>query len=193
MIILGASELARINSSVRGVAWAVDLAFTSGAVKVTTAPMDLIDGSGTYIALGGFAGISQISESENAGHDKLTLSLSVTNSSFLALALGSVSSYRNKRVTLHLALYDETFQIVGVKITRWIGIMDTVSIQRNADGGTVAMECSRSGMPKARNREGLRLTFAQQEKKYPGDTGLRYVTKLIQEPTVWLSKRFQEV
>jgi hypothetical protein len=192
MITLGGSESARLLSDVRGVAWMVDLAFTTGTLRYTTAPMDLTDGSGTYTALGGLASVSQVTESSNTGHDKVSLSLSVADSAFLALALGSVDTYRNKRATIYLAVYDDAFQIVGVKIPRWIGIMDKVVIKRKESGGTVELECSRFGMPKARTREGLRLTFAQQYKNFPGDTGLRYVAKLIEEPSLWLSKRFQE-
>lgn len=192
MIVLPAPELARLNSSVRGVAWMVDLAFTTGMLRYTTAPLNIVDGSGTYLALGGLGSISQLSESENTGHDKVTLSLSVANAALLPLALGNVSTYRNRRVTIYMALYDESFQVVGTKITRWIGIMDKINISRRESGGAIELECSRSGMPKARTRDGLKLTFAQQIKKYPGDTGLRYVNKLLQQPSMWLSKKFQE-
>ena len=192
MITLGGTELARINSSVRGVAWMVDLAFTTGMLRYTTAPLDITDGSGTYIALGGIGSISQLRESEKTGHDKLTLSLSVADAALLPLALGNVASYRNRRATIYMVLYDENFQVIGAKITRWIGIMDKINISRKENGGTVELECSRSGMPKARTRDGLKLTFAQQMDRYPGDTGLRYVNVLVQKPSLWWSKKFQE-
>ena len=192
MITLGGTELARLNSSVRGVAWMVDLAFTTGMLRYTTAPLDITDGSGTYLALGGIGSISQLSESENTGHDKLTLSLSVADAALLPLALGNVASYRNRRATIYMVLYDENFQVIGAKITRWIGIMDKINISRKENGGAVELECSRSGMPKARTRDGLKLTFAQQMDRYPGDTGLRYVNVLVQKPSLWLSKKFQE-
>jgi hypothetical protein len=193
MIALGSTELARLNSNVRGVAWMVDLAFTTGMQRFTTAALDITDGDGTYTALGTLGSISQVSESENTGHDRLTMSLSVANSALLALGLGNVSSYRNRRATIYLVLFDENFQVVGTKITRWIGMMDRVNIRRQGAGGSIDLECVRSGMPKVRNREGLKLSFAQQMAKYPGDTGLRYITKLVKEPSVWLSKEFQGV
>jgi hypothetical protein len=37
----------------------------------------------------------------------------------------------------------------------------------------------------------LRLNAAQQKKRYPTDTGFDYLTDLIANPQVWLSKKFQ--
>jgi hypothetical protein len=78
--------------------------------------------------------------------------------------------------------------------------MDRVTVERKppdalAGGGSAGrlnLECSRAGMARARNLHGLRLTDAQQQHLYSGDLGLQYVQTLIEKPSLWLSKRFQQ-
>jgi hypothetical protein len=47
-------------------------------------------------------------------------------------------------------------------------------------------------MSRARNTTGLRLTDAQQQQRYAGDVGLAFMQTLIEQPSLWLSKRFQQ-
>lgn len=79
--------------------------------------------------------------------------------------------------------------------------MDKVQIPRRSPSpaaggesqGRIEMLCSRAGLGRARNNLGLRMTHQQQLQRYPGDTFLRYVSTLVEQPSLWLSKRFQEV
>lgn len=193
MITLPGPELARIQSTVRGVALLVSMEFTGGTQRVTTAPVSVVEGGDTYTALGGSGSVSQWTESADTGDDKVKLGITVANSAYLALALGSVQTYRNKRASIYLALFDDKFQLVGNKVLRWSGKMEKVNIRREENGGTVEMVCSRTGMPRSRVAQGLRMTDAQQQKLYPGDYGLQYVRVLIEKPAMWLSKKFQEI
>ncbi len=59
--------------------------------------------------------------------------------------------------------------------------------------GRIEMECSRAGADRSRRAEGWRLTANQLKLDYPGDLGLDYMHELIENPTLWLSKKFQEV
>jgi hypothetical protein len=87
---------------------------------------------------------------------------------------------------------------VGTKVHRWTGTMEPVRITRRVQAGgpssgRIEMPCTRNGMSRARNYQGLRLTHAQQQAIYPADMGLEYLQALIEQPTLWLSKRFQEI
>lgn len=200
MLATDASASAQLADSVRGVAWLVELDFLSGTLRVTSSPLDITTGGHTYTALGGLMGIANLQESADTAADRLTLSLAITNSAQLALAMGDPAGYRGRQARIYLQVFDQSFVPVGAAVKRWQGYMDKVQIERKpADeaggeaGGSINMICSRAGMARARNAEGLRLNDAQQQSKYPGDTGLRYVRTLIEQPSLWLSKRFQEV
>ena len=190
---------ARIAVGVRGVAWLVALDFGTGTLRYTTAPLPIVVGADTYAALGALAQVSSVSESENATAEQLTLGFTVSTS-LLAATLGNVENYRGQRARLWLQLFDDAFQPAGAPVLRWSGVMDRVSVSRTRSdttggpsSGRIELQCSRSGMARSRNPEGLRLSHAQQQQRYPGDKGLQYVQTLIEQPSLWLSKRFQEI
>lgn len=196
---LDGTASAQIAAGVRGVAWLVELQFSSGTIRYTTAPRDITVGADTFIGLGPFAEVSAVTESESAGADKLTLSFTV-DTSLLAATLGNVEGYRGKPARLWLQLFDEAFQPAGAPVQRWGGVMDRVQVTRQRSDleggpstGRIELQCSRFGMARARNAEGLRLSHAQQQLRFPGDNGLQYVQTLVEQPTLWLSKRFQQI
>lgn len=197
MITMGTT---RHQQAVAGVAWLAELDFTGGTQYLATTPGSISASGHTYLGLGAFISVSSLNESPDSGAEKITLSLAVTDTATLALALGSVESYRGRAVRLYLQLFDEAFQPVASPVQRWSGAMDKVTISRKpampgsvgAGGGSIDLLCSRSGMARARHYQGLRLTHQQQLLRYPADTGLRYVRTLIDKPTPWLSVAFQK-
>jgi hypothetical protein len=200
MLTLDATALARIAAGVRGVAWLVVLEFTSGTIRYTTAPQTLLISGDSYTGLGALATVSALNESENTDAAKITLGFSVVSTAMLGATLGNVETYRGQPAHLYLQLFDEAFQPAGDPVLRWSGTMDRVTVNRTpsdkAGGpslGTLDLECSRYGMARARNAPGLRLNHAQQQMAYPGDLGLEYVSKLIEQPALWLTKAFQRI
>jgi hypothetical protein len=196
---LDSTASARIASGVRGVAWLIDLEFTSGTLSFTTNGLNVEANSRTYLALGTLVSLGAVSESADSGPDALTVTLTVTNAAMFAAAMGDPAVYRGRAMSVWLQLFDEAHQPAGAPVLRYRGYMDKVSIERSQappDGGDalgkITLRCSRAGLARARRAEGLRLTDAQQQIRYPGDTGLRYVRQLIEKPSLWLSKRFQE-
>lgn len=197
MITMGTTQH---TATVAGVAWLAQLDFTSGTLYVTTAPQNITTGGHTYTGLGALVAIDNLNESPDSSAEKINLSLSIADPAMLALALGNVEGYRGRAVRLYLQLFDETFTPVASPLQRWSGVMDKVQITRRpaeadrpgAGTGSIALQCSRAGMARARYYQGLRLTHQQQLARYPGDTGLRYVRTLIEQPALWLSKRFQQ-
>jgi hypothetical protein len=184
------------QQAVAGVAWLVVLDFAGGVVRYTTAPISITEGGDTYLGFGAVASVSSISESEEVQADAITLSLSIVDTALIAASLGNVEGYRGRAATVYLQMLNAAFVPVGPKVRRWSGRMDRVEIKRalSEDGssGSIELRCSRSGIARMRNAQGQRLTHEQQLARFPGDTGLRYVRTLLEQPTLWLSKRFQE-
>ena len=192
----------RINSNVRGAVYLVEMDFTTGnsvnTIRYTNAPVNIPAGGKVFIGLNNLVGISNMTESEANSAEKMTFSFSVVNQAMLALTLGGVDTYRGKPIRMYLQLMDQNFQPDGAPIRRWSGYMDRVQISRqksSPDGGgstgKIEMICSRSGMARARNYQGLRLTHTQHQHTNPGDNGLEYMQNLIEQPSTWLSKKFQ--
>lgn len=200
MIALDSTQSTAIASSPVGVCWLVEMDFTVGTQYLTTWPMSLTTGGQTYLGMGALMEVAALSEGPDSSADKLTLTLQLADLSWLALVMGNVEGYRAKPVRLKLQLLTATYQPWGAPVLRWAGAMNRVSVSRQSpgedggeQGGKIEMECSRSGMARARHYQGLRLTLAQQQQRYPTDTGLRYVRTLIGQPALWLSKAFQTI
>ncbi|MCA0175239.1 MAG: hypothetical protein LCH73_02960 [Proteobacteria bacterium] len=188
-------------AAVAGDAWVAELSFKGGLQRLTTAPVTLTVDGQAYQGLGSLAEVPAVTESPQASAERLVLSLSLADPAMLAASLGNVDDYRGRSVRLGLVLLDAAFQAVGSVRWRWAGVMERVVITRQAAdldspgaeaSGRIELHCTRSGMSRARNDQGLRLTHAQQQRRHPGDTGLRYMRTLIEQPSLWLSKRFQE-
>ena len=200
MLSLDATASARIAAGVRGAAWLGDMDFSGGMVRYATWPQDVASGGNTYTGLGTLVEVQTLQESADSAADRLTLSLAVADNAMLALAMGDAATYRGRAAQLSFQLFDESHQPAGAAKLRWRGYMDKLQISRTPAGeqgdgssGRIEMVCSRAGMARARNADGLRLTDAQQQARYAGDTGLRYVRTLIEQPVPWLSKAFQQI
>lgn len=183
--------------AVCGAHWLVELDFSTGIIYATTAPVDVTAAGNTYTGLGSYLSVGAVRESEDSAAERITISVPVVNNAMLAAAMGPATTYRGRPARLYLQLFDDAFQPVGPRVARWSGYMEPARITRSAPeagsgSGTIELPCQRAGMARARNYQGLRITHAQQLSRYPGDLGLQYMQGLIEQPALWLSKRFQE-
>jgi hypothetical protein len=195
---VGAEAGLQLTKDWVGLAWLVEMDFSTGVQRFTNAPVNIDVGSNTYLGFGTLSSISPVKESENVTGEKMTLGFTVVNQAMLALAIGNVAVYRGRSVRLYLQVLDDSFARKGDPVPRWFGYMDKIKISRKRPAnigdkvyGTIEMECTRAGMSRSRRYEGLRLTHAQHTARYPGDNGFEYVQKLIEQPTRWLSRAFQ--
>ena len=200
MMTLDAGQIALLESDAVGVVYLIELEFFPGTLFLTTFNVDLqISGHGDYTAAGTLLSVGEIKESQDTDTQTLPITLSVADSAVLALALGNVENYRGKKARIYLQPMEGNYRPVGEPRLRFAGEMEPVKISRDTQpeeggpvGGTIELPVSRAGMSRARNADGLRCTDEQQQAEYPGDLGLQYVRALIEKPSQWLSKRFQE-
>ena len=204
MLTWDATAEARAAGNVYGACWLADFNFLSGLQRVTSWSEDLTTSTAlAYTRLGAGFQVQRLSESADTDAAKLVFSLSVADSAKLALAVGNAAEYRGRKVELYLQLLDEKYTCAGAPLRRWFGYMDNTSIERRQPnpnqpgtqglGGTIKITCSRAGLSRSRRYEGLRINHEQQQIDYAGDNGYEYIPKLIEKPTEWLSKRFQEI
>ena len=199
-VALDIAAKAQISQSTRGVAWLLDLEGSTGTLRFTTWATSVDSGGNSYIAAGNLIEVVPFTESENTTTARLVLRFSLVNAAMLSLAIVDPDIYRGRPVRLALQLFDADGRPVGAAVPRWAGYMDKMAISREkgqVNGGNISgkieLQCSRGGLARARNYDGLRLTSAQQQQRFPGDKGLDYVPNLIEQPSLWLSKKFQEV
>lgn len=192
MIELDATTSAQSERSVSALQWLIQADFTVGTQFWTTWPLDVTVDGQAYLGGRHLLNVAPIKESEDSSAERLVISLDVVNSALIAACLADPSGYRDKPIRLYGQFFGANYQPVGSPIHRWTGRMDKVSIPRDGQS-RIELQCTRAGMARARNYQGLRLTDAQQKARYPGDRGLERMQKLIEEPKLWLSKAFQAI
>lgn len=201
MITVDGTAQAAINANARGFAILVDLEFSTGTQRFTTWPVNVLAGGNTYIGLGNLVAVQGLSESEDRAARRVKVVATVVNNTILASVIGPASVYRGRFARVYQQLMADNFVSAGAPIHRWTGRMERVSVERDAPssvtgssgGGRIVLDCSRAGAAQARRADTRRSTHAQQSARYPGDRGLEYQQDLVEKPSLWLSKRFQEV
>lgn len=200
-LIVDGTAQAAIDSDARGVATLVELDFSGGTQRFTDWPVNILTGGNTYLGIGTLVDFRGLSESEDRSARKVDFAFTIVNSTFLAACIGPATVYRRKRARVYQQFMNSAYVPAGAAVQRWSGYMDQVSVDRDApssvnDGpgmGKVVIHCSRAGEPSSRRASGLRSTHQQQIERFPGDLGLVYQQKLVEQPSLWLSKKFQEI
>lgn len=202
MLTFDAPASAALDSPARGIAWLVEFQFSTGTIRATTWPVDLISGGFTWVRAGNALQVDPLVESENLDTRRMEIRVAVTDAATLALAVGDAAVYRGRPAKLYMQVVQTTGAPAGAAVLRWSGVMEAVKVereqpaaqgQRASMGGQIILVCGRTGVTRSRRREGLRLTDAQQQQRFAGDKGYEYVAGLIEKPALWLSKRFQQV
>jgi len=192
----------RSSASAAGLHWLIELDFLSGTQYFTTFNVTLSVGGHDYMGLGDILEVSVLNESEDNTADRVEFAVPIVNTAMLATLIGPATEYRGLRARMYGQFIDDTFKPAGAAVLRWAGFMDVVRTEREApaaDGidaatsGKIILPCWRAGQAGMRRANSLRRTHAQQLQRTAGaDTGLRYTQPLIETPSLWLSKRFQE-
>lgn len=167
--------------------------FRDGTSRVSSFNMPFEWNGHEWQGLGTLGSISAVDESESLESSAVNFTLNVAQEGWLALAVGSVEEYRGRNAKLWMGILNSSFGLIGDPILVWRGVMDQMLIDVGADGDSkITMKCETSAYGLKRSPS-LRMNAAQQKKRHPSDTGFDYLTALIMEPKVWLTRRFQEI
>lgn len=191
-VVVSPSDQALFDSSVVVPVLLVELFFAEGPVYLTNWPLDITIAAITYKGLGSLGTVGNIHENLEGSEERVVLELSQVNSSILALALGSIENYQNRDCVIKLLmLHKDTFQAASTPVARFAGFMDLVRIEDEGGKGSIKLECRTGGYAVRSSPGTLMLSHVQHQERYPGELGFQYTKELIEQPTVWLSKKFQ--
>jgi hypothetical protein len=170
----------------------VELQLRSGTARYTNWPLNVEAFGQTWQGVGNLGSIGSLHESEDGAEEKLSLTLSPVDLGTRALALGDPGDYQDRPVRVWVALVStDTFQIVGVPVLRFSGVMDQLKLQREENSGTITLDCRTASYDVRSNPAALRMNHVQHQARHPGERGFEYLTSLIGNPAVWMSKNLQ--
>lgn len=174
------------------IAWFVELHFADGTVRLCSYTQTFNWGGFDWIGLGSLGKISPIDESAGVGATAMIFGLNIAQTSILALAVGSVENYRGRDAKLYFCPLDDNGALIDTPEICWRGMMDCVSVGIDGVEGQIALKCETSAYGLKR-RPSMRLNAAQQRQRHPGDSGFDFLADLIARPSLWLSKKFQQI
>ena len=170
----------------------VELQLRSGTARYTTWPVTIEALGQVWQGTGNLGSISPLHESEDGAEEKLSLTLSPVDLGTRALALGDPSDYQDRPVNVWVAMVSaETYMLAGAPVRRFSGVMDQLKLERDGNNATITMDCRTASYDVRSNPAALRMNNVQHQTRFPTERGFEYLTSLIGNEAVWLTKRFQ--
>lgn len=186
-----------LEAKYRGLVYLAELDFKVQTIRFNSSAENLTIGGNVYTGLGNMVEWPSMKESEDSSPNKLTFRFSLVNQALLAATIGDATQYRHRKVRVYLQMMTPSFHQKGQPILRWRGYMDKVSTEKSKNdtgfAGVIKLDCTKPGLTRVRNYEGLKLTHEQHRLRYPNDRGLEYMQELVQTPQPWLTVDFQKI
>ncbi len=165
----------------------VELDFSSGFVRVASAPYDIsFDSDGdtideTFIGIGDLGKVSTVEESADQQGYSVQFDLSGVPSSMVSLTLNE--HYQGRDAKLWLALLDEQNVISGDPVLLFSGLMDTMDMEVGSEARiTVTANSRLVRWEQARNE---RYNHAAQQARFSGDKGLEFMEAMVEKEIIW--------
>lgn len=168
---------------------AIELDFPSGYVRINGSPVDLTLGDTLFLGVGGLGAVTVVDESSELRAYDLSVSLSGVPRDSVALAL--TQQYQGRPGTVWEILLDPTtWRPVAEPIRFFRGRMDRLDVT-TGETATVSVRMVNRLADWERQRV-RRYTDQEQQRRFPGDRGLRFVSATAEKSIEWPGKDFQK-
>lgn len=155
-------------------------------LRIAIAGVSPVYGGHTWIGCGIVGSMSPVTDS-NGERKGLRFTLSSVPADLLAIALAE--PMRGKRVTVDIALGDpSTYAILGVH-RQFTGTLGNPEISESGSSGTITVNADSRADYMARIKVS-RYIDSDQQRLYPGDTSLRFITSQSQHQDIWPSAKW---
>lgn len=140
-----------------------------------------ISGSGDYLGVGTFGGISTVTETTEIAAKTMDLTLSGIPTEYVSLALSG--AYRGRDAVVYLILFN-TNMTSYEQVTLFRGYMDQMLIQEGAEFSNITVKCE-SRLIELNRTKDVRYTDEAQKQLYPDDKGLEFVASMADKSIYW--------
>ncbi|PIY01690.1 MAG: hypothetical protein COZ23_01840 [Hydrogenophilales bacterium CG_4_10_14_3_um_filter_58_23] len=192
---LDAEQQAALEKAHIKLVYFIEFHFASLVYRCSTLGVNVSWDGYEWTGFGLIGNFSPIDESQGTSAAAITFDMSLADATFVALSVGPVEEYRGRDVVMYFCPLDDNFRLVGTPKRCWRGTMDTlnggISGKPDEATGSLQLKCETSAYGLKRY-PALRLNAAQQKQRYPNDTSLDRMTRLISKQVPWLSRKFQQ-
>ena len=164
-----------------------ELDFSSGFVRVASAPFDVFfDSDGdmtdeTFIGIGDLGKVTPVEEAAEQQGYSLTFELSGVPSALISTALGE--DYQGRDAKLWMALLDDQGAITGDPVLLFSGLMDTMDVEAGAEARITVTANSRLVRWEEASNE--RYNNAAQQARFSTDKGLEFMEAMVEKEIIW--------
>lgn len=177
---INAGALAVLAGGAAPIALFVEMLLSS-PLRLNTSSMTIAWNGYDWLGAGNLGSIEEVQDTlaEQRG---LRFTISGVPTAMLSVALQE--AVRNKPCTVYLCVLNETTHAVEDVVQAWAGTLDQMPITQSGETCTIGVVAEHAGATFARPKP-LRYTDADQQRLYPGDTSLRFVTSQANHQDVW--------
>lgn len=161
---------------------AVEIHFSDGVLYFWTGYGTLTADSKTWDGIGHVLGISEATESSDLSAEGITVTLSGLDSSVLSAILNE--KYKLRPLSIYVGALDGNDEVVSALYQTFSGRIDTINIQETGETVTLSINAESRLIDLNRPRT-RKLTDAEQQSRYPGDTSLAQVALLADKQLDW--------
>lgn len=160
----------------------VKMEFDGGDVNLHSELGDISFGGDTYTGVGKLGEISPANEVSDLSQSQINLTLSGLPNDLISIFLGE--QYQGRLATVFLGYFNLTTHIlVDTPTIIYRGLIDTPDFDQ---GQTFSISLSVGNRFAAWNTPNIRrYNNANQQVRYPGDNGLRFIEKTTNKTVVW--------
>lgn len=185
---------AQLASGHAAALWLLEFRFAGGTTRATNWNHNLDWQGHTWLGLSLVVNLRRATETEDLSWPAMEVGLNLANPGLLALARGPASEYRGRELVAYLCVLDDELKVIDEPEEPYgVWLMDQINMTTGDGQRTppaVTLRCEVPGRD-SRHALGLRTNDAQQQARYPGDTGLSRMETIVGKPVPWLSTRFQ--
>lgn len=155
------------------------LRFWDGVRDLTTNDDRVWQASGSVISVSG------LEHRPNMGASPATFTMSGVQNELIAFASGNQQQVVGRPCAVFLQFLNEDRTPLDNPIAIWAGNMDTLSFNAGSGEQTISLTAETLFVERTRAPYGL-MTDRDQQTRFPGDTGMVFMPKLINKSTTWL-------
>ncbi len=180
--------LAATSAEAARIALLVACDFTSGPLRTWEGVGELVTADGLkWLGNGGLVGIGDADLA--AGFFASTMTLTITGvpdqfTDFYARAMASEDEVKGRRVVMLWQVFRDDWSPLGPPFALWAGVMDKLLFDKALGSRSVQLQCETPFVTRRKPRYGF-LTDEDQQRLYPGDRGLRFVSAASEKQLTW--------
>lgn len=161
----------------------VELDFSSGFVRVTDAPFDIIHQGNTFLGIGDFGSVSSVEETSEGRVNQVTLTLTGVKTSMASIALNN--DWRWRRGTIWKAFLDDQNAVIGTPHLRFQGWMDQMPVTIGKDTSTINLTLTSRVANWENAHDNPRFDDADHQSRRPGDKFFEFMPEIARGKEVF--------